>query len=119
MQARIADSAYRAQQRIESGEDTLVGVNRFADAVPDAAGSALHRVDPAIERDQCDRLAAFRARRDAAAVARHLSGIERAAAGDARLMPLFVDAVDAGCTLGEICDAMRKVFSVYKPAAAV
>jgi methylmalonyl-CoA mutase N-terminal domain/subunit len=119
MQEQIADSAYRAQQRIESGDMTVVGVNRFVD--PEAASQPIdiQRIDPALEREQRERLAAFRARRDGAHVERSLAEVKRAAATDAPLMPVFVDAVDTGCTLGEVCDAMREIFSVHKPVAAV
>src|SRR5579863_5628485 len=118
MQAQIADSAYRAQQRVEKGETVVVGVNKFAES-GDATPVSLHRVDPAIEREQRERLAAFRAKRSGAAVERSLAAIKGAAASNAPLMPLFVDAVDACCTLGEICDAMRAVFSTHKPTAVV
>ncbi len=119
MQEQIAESAYRAQQRIEDGTTVVVGVNKFADARSPGSAVPLHRIDPAIERAQRERLAAFRARRDAAAVAAALKAIKTAASGEAPLMPLFVDAVDRGATLGEVCDAMRAVFSTHKPVAAV
>jgi methylmalonyl-CoA mutase, N-terminal domain len=119
MQEQIADSAYRAQQRVESGEQKVVGVNAFAESHTASSSIELQRIDPAIERDQCQRLAAFRAHRDAAAVRRRLSTIADAARGHASLVPLFVDAVDDGYTLGEICDALRGVFSVHRPGAAV
>ena len=120
MQEQIADSAYRAQQRVEAGDDVVVGVNRFADPAETPASEPLHRIDPAIERTQRERLARFRQGRDGKAVAEHLRRIGAAARTDgAPLMPLFVDAVDAGCSLGEICDAMRAVFSTYTPVAAV
>ena len=119
MQEQIADSAYRAQQRIERGETAVVGVNKFADPKAERQTVALQRIDPAVEREQRERVAAFRARRDADAAQGALAAIKRAAASDAPLMPLFVDAVDVGCTLGEVCDAMREVFHTHKPAAAV
>ncbi len=119
MQGQIADSAYRAQQRIERGDSVVVGVNKFVDPDADSQSVALQRIDPAIEREQRERLAAFRGRRDAGVVERSLASIANAAASDGPLMPLFIDAVDAGCTLGEVCDAMRAVFSTHKPVAAV
>lgn len=118
MQAQIADSAYRAQQSVERGDTTVVGVNKFADPNAPASQVPLQRIDPAVERAQCDRLAAFRANRDGEEVARLLADVKRAARSDAPLMPVFVDAVDARCTLGEVCDAMRAVFSTHQPAAA-
>ena len=110
MQARIADSAYRAQEAIERGDAIVVGVNAFAE--PGARGPEmdLQKIDPAIEREQIERVRSYRAERDAAVVATRLADVERAAAGTANLMPLFVEAVDAGATLGEICDVLRGVF---------
>ena len=113
MQARIAESAYRAQQEIESGRSVVVGVNRFVE--PDAGGAqmALQRIDPEIEREQVARLEAYRAERDGALVAERLGGIRRAAEGSDNLMPHFVEAVDAGATLGEICNVLRGAFGTY------
>ena len=111
MQSRVADSAYRAQQAIESGRSVVVGVNRFADAA--GAAIPIQRIDPQIERDQVARLARYRAERDAATVADRLAAVSAAAANGENLMPRFVEAVDAGATLGEICDALRAVFGTY------
>ncbi len=113
MQARIADSAYAAQQAIERGESVVVGVNAFAEA-SGGASIPLQRVEERVEREQVARLAAFRAARDAAPVAAALARVREYAAGTENLMPAFVDAVDAGATLGEICDVMRDVFGVYR-----
>jgi len=114
MQEQIADSAYRAQARMESHETVVVGVNKFVDPDVSAQAPQLQRIDPATEREQRERLAAFRARRDAGAVAERLAAVKCAASSSAPLMPEFVEAVDQGCTLGEVCDALREVFSVYR-----
>jgi len=119
MPEQIADSAYRAQAKLEQGESIVVGVNKFAETGAAAAQPPLQRIDPAIEREQKTRLAAFRAKRDSAAAARALASVKRAAASGAPLMPEFIEAVDASCTLGEVADALREVFSVYHPAAVV
>jgi methylmalonyl-CoA mutase, N-terminal domain len=118
MQARISDSAYAAQQAVERGEQVVVGVNRFAEA---EAGTpiALQHIDASTEREQIARLRAFRATRDAAAAARHLESIQMTAAKSENLMPLFVDAVDAGATLGEICNVLRDVFGTYRATEIV
>jgi methylmalonyl-CoA mutase N-terminal domain/subunit len=109
MQDQIGDSAYRAQQAIERGDAVVIGVNKFAEA---AGGPQIpiQKIDPGIEREQVDRLRAFRAARDASAVAARLEDIRHAAEGTANLMPCLVEAVDAGATLGEICDVLRSVF---------
>ncbi len=110
MQGRVADSAYRAQQAIERGEAIVVGVNAFAETDSDAVPIELQRIDPALERAQVERVRRYRAERDASLVAARLDEVRRAAQGTANLMPHFVEAVDAGVTLGEICDVLRAVF---------
>jgi methylmalonyl-CoA mutase N-terminal domain/subunit len=119
MQARIGDSAYAAQQSIERGETVVVGVNRFAEAAGSEVAIPLQRVDARIETEQVERLRAFRAARDGAAVERHLEGIRHTARGKENLMPRFVDAVDAGATLGEICNVLRDVFGTYRAKEGV
>jgi methylmalonyl-CoA mutase N-terminal domain/subunit len=118
MQTRIADSAYRAQQEIESGAQVVVGVNRFAE--PDAQVEIdLQRIDPKIEREQVARLEAYRAERDAEAVAARLAELRRSAEGDDNLMPRLLEAVDTGATIGEICDVLRSVFGRYAATEVV
>jgi len=112
MQEQIGESAYRAQQAIERGESVIVGVNKFAQAETGPA-MPIQRIAAAVEREQVARLQAFRAARDAGAVEARLADIRSAANGSANLMPLFVDAVDAGATLGEICDVLRSVFGTH------
>jgi methylmalonyl-CoA mutase N-terminal domain/subunit len=109
MQDQIGESAYRAQQAIERGDLVVVGVNTFADA-GDAVAIPIQHIDPAIERDQVARTRAFREQRDPARAAAALKEIRRAAEGTANVMPVFIDAVDAGVTLGEICTVLREVF---------
>jgi methylmalonyl-CoA mutase N-terminal domain/subunit len=112
-QQEIEASAYAAQTRIESGEQTIVGVNRFRSG--DAA-APVFRLDPASEKAQVDRLSALRARRDAAAVASRLRELQASAAGDANLMPHILAAAEAHATVGEISDALRSVFGEYSEA---
>ena len=112
MQARIAESAYRAQQEIERGDSVVVGVNAFTEPGAEPL-MALQRIDPIIEREQVERLRAYRAERDPAAVQARLAEVRSAAEGTGNLMPRFLEAVDAGATLGEICDALRAVFGMH------
>ena len=112
MQDQIGESAYRAQQAIERGKSVVVAVNRFGDA-DEVVSMPIQRIDPAIERDQVARTRAFRERRDAARAAATLEDVRRAAEGTANLMPAFVEAVDAGATLGEICNVLREVFGTH------
>jgi methylmalonyl-CoA mutase N-terminal domain/subunit len=119
MQTRIADSSYAAQQAIERGESVVVGVNRFAEGDPHHVPIPLQRIDAQVERDQVARLQAFRAARNQTAVDARLADVRRAAAGSDNLMPHFIEAVDAGATLGEICNVLRDVFGVYRAKEVV
>ncbi|HTV73241.1 MAG TPA: methylmalonyl-CoA mutase family protein [Candidatus Acidoferrales bacterium] len=119
MQARIAESAYRAQQEIERGEATIVGVNRFVQAEQPESPLTLQQIDPAFERDQARRVQEHRLQRDAAAVERRLRDVRAAALGETNLMPPFVEALDAGATLGEICDVLRSVFGTHRARESI
>jgi methylmalonyl-CoA mutase, N-terminal domain len=111
IQREIQESAYRAQQRIDTGEDIVVGVNRFTS---DGAPIDVLRIDPEIERRQVDRLRAIRAARDAAACQAALAAVTSAARGRENLVPPIVRAVESRATLGEISDAMRAVFGEHE-----
>jgi len=118
MQARIAESAYLAQRSIESGDSVVVGVNRFVDEADDPPID-LQRIDPAIEREQIARLESYRRERSAAEVEGRLAEVRTAAQGTANLMPAFLEAADAGATLGEICDVLRGVFGRHVASEAI
>jgi methylmalonyl-CoA mutase N-terminal domain/subunit len=118
MQARIAESAYFAQQSIERGETIVVGVNRFAESEA-SAPIPLQRISAAVERAQIARLQAYRAERDAMHVKACLEDVRAAAAATDNLMPHFVEAVDAGATLGEVCGVLREVFGVHHASEAI
>ena len=115
IQGEIQDAAYAALRAVESGEQVVVGVNRFNDS-KDAPRGDLLRIDEAVQAEQIARLQELRAGRDNAEVAAILARV-RAAAQDpsAPLMPLFVQAVAAYATLGEICNTLRSVFGEYRP----
>jgi methylmalonyl-CoA mutase N-terminal domain/subunit len=113
-QEAIARSAYELQKRQESGETVVVGVNRFTD---DTAPLRIETPDfSALESDQRARLDEVRRRRDGGAVARVLDDVRAAAAGEEGLMPPILAAVRARATLGEISDALRAVWGIYRPA---
>jgi methylmalonyl-CoA mutase N-terminal domain/subunit len=113
-QEAIARSAWELQQRQESGDQVVVGVNRFTD---DSPSPKIETPDfSALESDQKARLAAVKQRRDAAAVTSALSALRIAAEGSDPLMPPILDAVRARATLGEISDTLRAVWGVYRPA---
>jgi len=115
IQNEIQDAAYAACRAIESGEQVVVGVNKFQAAVSMPPGDLL-KINEAVQAEQISRLAALRAGRDAAAVAGSLARL-RAAANDptAPLMPRFIEAVETYATLGEICGTLRNVFGEYRP----
>jgi len=115
IQQEIADAAYRYQQAVEKGERIVVGVNAYQ---IEEEARRLKRlvVDPAVEARQRERLAALRARRDSERVSAMLARVEAAArASDEMLMPLLIAAVEAECTLGEICGVLRQVWGEYRP----
>jgi methylmalonyl-CoA mutase N-terminal domain/subunit len=113
-QREIERRAFEHQRAVESGARVIVGVNRYADDGP-TEGAALHRLDPALEAAQAQRLAGFRAARDEAAAQRATREVEDAARGPENLLPCILRAVKARATLGEIADALRRVFGEYRP----
>jgi methylmalonyl-CoA mutase N-terminal domain/subunit len=112
IQREIQDSAYRAQQALEGGTDVVVGVNRFGDSEPQTL--AIFTLDPSVERDQVERVRALRASRSAGEYRSALEAIERAARGSDNLVPVVIEAVEKKATLGEISDALRRVFGEYQ-----
>ncbi len=117
IQRQIQDSAYRRQQAIERGDETVVGVNAFESGEPSSI--EILRVDPAIERAQRERVAAVRARRDADRTGALLDHLKRAALSDENLMPLLIECVEADATLGEICGTLRQAWGEYEPPVTV
>ena len=114
-QEEIARSAYAIQLAQESGDLTVVGVNRFTD---DSAVPPIETPDySALAVRQRERLAQVKAARNGAAVAAALAAVSAAAAGSEPLMPPILDAVRARSTVGEISDALRPVWGVYRPVA--
>lgn len=114
IQKEIQDSAYAWQMAVESGEKTIVGVNKFTMEEPPVEG--LLKVDSSAGEFQKNKLAKVKAERDNAKVQEELKKLEVAAADEeVNLMPVILDCVRAYCSLGEICGALRKVFGEYKP----
>jgi methylmalonyl-CoA mutase N-terminal domain/subunit len=109
-QSEIAAASYRYQREVESGERTIVGVNRFQS---DDQPIELLQIDETSARHQEEKLAALRKRRDHSKVQQTLEALKRAAEGTENTMPFLLDAVRAYATLGEICDSLRSVFGTY------
>jgi methylmalonyl-CoA mutase N-terminal domain/subunit len=114
MQREIQDAAYRYQREVEDKARIVVGVNEFVTEEPPPAN--LFQVDPGVGEALAQRVARVREHRDKDAARRVLDVLERAARGRDNLMPPLVEAVDAGVTLGEICQRLRDVFGVHQPA---
>jgi len=112
IQREIQNSAYVYQKRVESGEEVVVGVNRFQ--VDEPPPENLLKVDPEVEKKQVERLTKLKKRRDSQRVKNTLQSLERAASNDENVMPHIVEAVRNYATLGEISDALRKVFHEYQ-----
>ena len=115
-QRRIADSAYRMQLRVESGERVIVGVNRYTES--DARPVEILRVNPRQQAAQARALKRLRARRAQATVDRRLADIEQAARGGSNLMPPLKAALADYVTIGECCRVLRGVFGEYQPQEA-
>ena len=119
IQKEIQDSAYAWQMAVESGERTIVGVNKFTMEEPPVTG--LLKIDASVGEKKKAQLAQDKANRDQAKVAEELAKLEKAAQTPAEgpdhvnLMPVILDCVHAYCTEGEICGVLRKVFGEYKP----
>ncbi|HMG97355.1 MAG TPA: methylmalonyl-CoA mutase family protein, partial [Gaiellales bacterium] len=110
-QRELADSAFRYQQQVESGERVIVGVNRY---VADGDEPELLHVDPIVEQRQIARLQAVRARRDSAAVEASLARLREDAEAGRNVMPALMECSDAYASLGEMCDVLRAVWGVYR-----
>jgi methylmalonyl-CoA mutase N-terminal domain/subunit len=111
-QHEIEDAAYEHERALESGEEVLVGVNRFVEEEGDEE-IELHRLDPEAERRQVERTARVRADRDAAAAEAALGRVCDAARGADNLVPPMREALAAHCTVGEICNALRDEFGTH------
>ena len=112
----IERSAAEYQRRIEKGEMAVIGVNRFTKDSADAK-VPLAQLNPALEREQCQRLAAARTRRDEGLAQASLGNLEQLARSDGPLMPQIVICIESLCTLGEISDTLRRVWGEYRRPA--
>ena len=115
IKGEIEESAFGYHERYRTGQDVVVGVNRYVEE--DAQVEEILRVDPDAERAQVERLHAFKQRRDQTLAERRLDELRAACRGEQNLLPPIRDALRDSCTLGEVCGAMREVFGDYQPAA--
>ena len=121
MKAALVESHRARIARIESGEQALVGVNRHTETEPSplTADGGILVVDPAVEAQQVEALAAWRAARDEEAVRAALDQLARAAAGEENVMPATIAAARAGATTGEWAQTLRDAFGSYRAPTGV
>ncbi|HEY6771409.1 MAG TPA: methylmalonyl-CoA mutase family protein [Solirubrobacterales bacterium] len=115
IQKEIEESAISYQERYASGQDVIVGVNKFVtDQVDDVD---ILKVDPESEKRQLARLAKWKENRDQAPVDERLEELREVARGEGNLLPPIKEALRAGGSIGEVCNAMRDVFGEYRGGA--
>ena len=112
MQREIHEKAYEFQKKVESGEEVVVGVNKFR--IEGEKQPELLRVDPSLGKVQRAKLEALRQRRDNDKVQAALEALRAGAKGTDNLMPLILDAVRVYATIGEICGVLREEFGEYR-----
>jgi methylmalonyl-CoA mutase, N-terminal domain len=117
IQQEIQKAAYEYQQAVDSGEQVVVGVNRFQ--AEEERPIPTLQIDPAVEAAQVARLNALRARRDTAKTKSALAEIERRARTTENLMPAILQAVESYATVGEISDALRRAFGEYQESVII
>ena len=117
VQQEIQNAAYEYQQAVDREEAIVVGVNRFQ--VEQDRAVPIQRIDPTLEPKQVERLRALRAKRNADTWKAALQAVEDTARTGENLMPRILAAVEANATVGEISDAMRKVYGEYKEAVVI
>jgi methylmalonyl-CoA mutase, N-terminal domain len=117
IQQEIMNAAYEYQQRVDRLEQIVVGVNAFQ--MEHEKPVPIQRIDADLERKQVERLRGFRERRDKGGWYSALAGVEDAARHGDNLMPAIINAVELNATVGEISDAMRKVFGEYKEVMVI
>jgi (2R)-ethylmalonyl-CoA mutase len=121
LKSRLVSSMAERTRRIESGEQIVVGVNRFTETEPSPLGGegAILRVDPSVEAETIDDVAKWRANRDEAAVAAAIDELRRVANSDENIMPASITLARAGGTTGEWGAVMREAFGEYRGPTGV
>jgi methylmalonyl-CoA mutase N-terminal domain/subunit len=117
-QREIAQAAYEYQKQVESGEQIIVGVNKYVMPQDEKAKVKILRVDPEVQRRQIERLKRVRAERDNRAVKRALERLEEAARSRENTMPYILEAVKAYASVGEIMEVLKKVHGAYREPAS-
>src|SRR3954454_957165 len=113
IKSEIEESAFGYHERYRTKQDIVVGVNKYEEE--DVEVEDILRVDPESEREQVERLKAFKEGRDQAQATKRLEELQQAARGDENLLPPIRAALKDHCSVGEVCGAMREVFGEYQP----
>jgi methylmalonyl-CoA mutase N-terminal domain/subunit len=119
VQQEIQNAAYEYQQAVDRQQAVVVGVNRFQVESENEKPVPILRIDPALEPKQVERLRALRAKRNRETWQAAIRAVEDTARSGENLMPRILAAVGANATVGEISDAMRKVYGEYKEAVVI
>ena len=115
IQNEIQNAAFAFQKAVESGEQIVVGVNRFQ--MEEENPIPTFRLDPALEQAQIERLRQLKASRNQTEVVESLNHLEQTGRSDGNLLPKILDAANAYATVGEISDRLRTVFGEYRETA--
>jgi methylmalonyl-CoA mutase, N-terminal domain len=116
VQDAIEQSAFEFHRRVQSGDDVIVGVNRYESG--ESEPIELHRIDPDAEQRQVERTRRVRTERDAAGWESAVAAVQAAAGSDANVLPPMREALRAGATVGELCGALREAWGTYDAARA-
>ncbi|MGA7686343.1 MAG: methylmalonyl-CoA mutase family protein [Terriglobales bacterium] len=117
VQQEIQNAAYEYQQAVDQEQAIVVGVNRFQ--IAEEKSVPIQRIDPALEPKQVERLRAVRAKRNPETWQAAIRAVEDTARTGENLMPRILAAVEAYATVGEISDAMRRVYGEYREAVVI
>jgi methylmalonyl-CoA mutase, N-terminal domain len=113
IQNAISENAYQRELALEHGEEFIVGVNKYAER--DSVSVPIQRIDQEVVARQMARVTQYKAEQDTAAVNAALSRVEAAAAGTDNLLPVMKAALISGATLGQVANALRRVFGEHRP----
>jgi len=114
-QGEIANAAYLYERQINTGQKTVVGVNKYK--LDDEISIPTHQFDESVEDRQINKLKNLKESRDKEKVKYLLMNIRDAAVEETNMMPPIIDAVREYVTLGEICNVFRDTFGMYKDPA--
>ncbi len=116
-QREIAEASYKYQQQVESGEKTIVGVNKYE--VTEESDVEILRVGEQVEHEQLDRLGRLKGERDGERVSQALDVLAKGADAGENLIPLMLDAVRAYATVGEVSRCLVPAFGTYREVSVI